>query len=36
LKTFLTYFGPTVPLMLDPPVRVERGGREGRPIKFRC
>ena len=33
LNIFLTQIGPTVPLTLDPPVRVERGGG-GLPIEI--
>jgi len=35
LKTFFTQIGSTLPLTLDPPVRVQ-GGRRWRPIKIEC
>ena len=34
LKTFLTRIGSTIPLMPDPPVRAEGGGRGWRPIEI--
>ena len=33
-KIFVIQIGSIVPLMLDPSVGVEVGGREGRPIKI--